>query len=166
MDSPPKIRENPRNPWLKVKKSAVKNNEICANLRNLRIKSVKSVNFFMQNEPNFKKAEIALIHYMTNGYAKICSLVQPKNEAKTKPNEPKSNPIQTQFKPKQTQFIVSLSNLCCVCNSSPANPSKNQKSPIDSFLRSEFLTIQQNRNTLSANSNKNKRKLKWIGTSM
>ena len=73
-------------------------------------KSFHFVNFFMQNEPNFKKVEINTSPYMTNRYAKICSLIQPKNEAKTKPNEPNSNPIRTQIKPNQTQFSVNLGN--------------------------------------------------------
>ena len=51
----PKNCVNPRNHWLKMMKSAFKNNKICVNLRNLRIKlskSAKSAYIFMQNEPN------------------------------------------------------------------------------------------------------------------
>ena len=51
-------------------------------------KSFHFVNFFMQNEPNFKKVEIALTPSMTNGYVKFYPLCQPKNEAKTNPNKP------------------------------------------------------------------------------
>ena len=75
----------------------------------------------MQNKAKLQKAEIALIPYMSNRYANICSLRQTKNKAKTKPNKAKSKPIltqlntkQSQTNPNQTQFIVSLSNLFIV----------------------------------------------------
>ena len=97
MDSPPKIRVNPRNPWLKMTNSAVKNNKIRANLRNLRMKTVNFENFFMQNKPNFKKHKISLIPFMTNRYVNICPLGQPENKAKTKPKQSQTKPIQTQF---------------------------------------------------------------------
>ena len=93
---------------VKIIKSIVKIYEIHANLRNLRIKTVNLENFFMQNEPNFKKAEINSSPYMTNRYENFCPLGQPKNEAKTKPNEPNSNPIRSQIKPNQSQFSVNL----------------------------------------------------------
>jgi hypothetical protein len=80
----PKIRVNPRNPWLKIKKSAVKNNKIRANLR---IKTVSFVNFFMQNKPKLQKTEIALSLYMANGYINLSAKSAVKNKAKTKPNQ-------------------------------------------------------------------------------
>ena len=98
------LRQEPQGLWLNRIQSLL----IC-------VKSLHFVNFFMQNEPNSKKAKISIIPYITNDYAKICSLVQPKNEPKTKPNEPNSKPIQTQFKPNQTQPVVSLSNLNWLC---------------------------------------------------
>jgi len=103
--------------------SADKNNKIRANLCNLRINTVNFVNFFMQNKANFKNAKITLIPYMTKEYAKICTLLRPKNKAKTKPNKAKSNPIltplntkQTQTNPIQTQFSVNLGNYAPVLN--------------------------------------------------
>ena len=99
MNSSPKIRVNPCKSVVKIIKSIVKINEICANLWNLRIEFVESENFFMKNEPNFKKAEINTSPYITNGYVNFCSLGRPKNEPKTKPNEPNSNPNRTQIEP-------------------------------------------------------------------
>ena len=89
--------------------SADKNNKIRANPCNLRIKSVESADIFMQNKAKLQKAKITLIPYMTNRYAIIYSLVQPKNKAKTKPNKAKTNPILTPLEQKQTQSNPNLS---------------------------------------------------------
>jgi len=57
-------------------------------------------NLFMQNKPNFRKAQINVTSFTIASYEdnRTCS------RAKAKPIQTQSNPIQTQFKPKQTQF--------------------------------------------------------------
>ena len=88
-------------------------------------KSVNFENFFMQNEPKFQKAKIALNPYISNDYVKNCPLLQLKNKAKTKPNKAKSNPILTPPEQKQNQSNPTCSEL--------VEPNKTQ------FLPSTYL---------------------------
>ena len=99
MNSSPKIRVNPC-------ESVSKSELICLPfvvIQRRRVlicgKSFHFENFFMQNEPNFQKAEISLIPYMSNGYENLSATSADKNKAKTKPNEPNSNPNQSQSNP-------------------------------------------------------------------
>ena len=70
---------------------------------------------FMQNKPNFQKAQMNTSSVLTKDYGNWTLGERGKNKPNTnpiqsqyKPNsnpiKAKTNPIQTQFKPKQTQF--------------------------------------------------------------
>ena len=54
---------------------------------------------FMQNEPNFEKAQMNVTKVLTKDYEEKCGKDLWKNE-------PKTNPIQTQFKPNQSQRFI------------------------------------------------------------
>ena len=88
------------------------------NFPSTTVESALQIAHFMQNKPNFQKAQMNVSRVSTKDYAKWTLGQRGKNKPNSKPIQTQSNPIkankmpkQTQFKPKQTQFVVSLSNL-------------------------------------------------------
>ena len=113
------MKDNHKYPILTLKDSlrtsfspsfAPKSVLICVNPRQISVESAKSADIFMQNEPNFKKAENNVSPCMTKEYENFCDFRNGENEPKTKPNEPNSNPNQTQFeansKPNKPNFLL------------------------------------------------------------
>jgi len=73
--------------------------------------SALQIALFMQNKPNFQKAQMNVSRVSTVDYERKDTWWSGKNKPNSKPKQTQSNPIkankmpkQTQYKPKQTQF--------------------------------------------------------------
>jgi len=91
------------------------------NFPSTTVESALQIAHFMQNKPNFRKAQMNVTKALTRDYEKKTLGQRGKNKPNTKPIQTQSNPIkankmpkQTQYKPKQTQFAVSLPALSVV----------------------------------------------------
>jgi len=85
-----------------------------ANRKSLRGVNYETTNYYMQNKPNFQKAEMNIISAITKDYENKYNWTfgenkpnqtqfQPKNEA-NKPNQTQFQPKNEANKPNQTQF--------------------------------------------------------------
>jgi len=90
------------------------------NFPSTTVESALQIAHFMQNKPNFKKAQMNVSRVSTKDYEDKTPGQRGKNKPNSKPIQTQSNPIkankmpkQTQFKPKQTQF--QRQKKCCRC---------------------------------------------------
>jgi len=81
------------------------------NFSSTTVESALQIAHFMQNKPNFQKAQMNVSDYITREYGKKDTWWSGKNKPNSNPIQTQSNPIkankmpkQTQYKPKQTQF--------------------------------------------------------------
>jgi len=105
-----KTPRNLRNPWL------INDLRLFKALYNCRetftdVMSALQIRLFMQNKPNFQKAQMNVNMVLTMDYEKWTLGQRGKNKPNSNPIQTQSNPIkanktpkQTQYKPKQTQF--------------------------------------------------------------
>ena len=75
------------------------------------VESALQIAHFMQNKPNFQKAQMNVNNVLTVDYENKTLGERGKNKPNSKPKQTQSNPIkankmpkQTQYKPKQSQF--------------------------------------------------------------
>jgi len=76
------------------------------------------ISSFMQNKPNFQKAQMNVSRVSTRGYEDKTLGQRGKNKPKTKPIQTQSNPIKANKMPKQTQYKpktnpISKATICC-----------------------------------------------------
>gem|GEM_PF-2573811 len=87
------------------------NNHCALGTTSTFVESALQIAHFMQNKPNFQKAQMNVSRVSTRDYEKKDTWWSRKNKPNSNPIQTQSNPIkankmpkQTQYKPKQTQF--------------------------------------------------------------
>ncbi|HIJ52478.1 MAG TPA: hypothetical protein HPP66_04910 [Planctomycetes bacterium] len=100
------------------------------NFSSTTVVSALQIAHFMQNKPNFQKAQMNVSRVSTRDYAKKTLGERGKNKPNSNPIQTQSNPIKANKMPKQTQNKAKQTQ---------SNPNKPNFTPIASTPASTFL---------------------------